>query len=153
MTTSYSAFYKSGLHRHAASVYTYNHPNDNEMDHENASHSSTGDLAYFPAHSYHNTTSRAQNARSPSRKRRSSITSAASPVSSMKLAKSPARAAGNAWHMANIAANSPGRTRSGSLNVASTDTSMLARMRSGSVGCRYVYSTEFFYDVNSHFNL
>jgi hypothetical protein len=55
--------------------------------------------------------------------------------------------------MANIAANSPGRTRSGSLNVASTDTSMLARMRSGSVGCRYVYSTEFFYDVNSHFNL
>jgi hypothetical protein len=41
----------------------------------------------------------------------------------MKLAKSPARAAGNAWHIANVAASSP-RSRSGSLvqNVASEET-------------------------------
>ncbi|KAJ6581149.1 hypothetical protein B0H19DRAFT_1369559 [Mycena capillaripes] len=141
MATNYSIFYKSGLHAHAASVYTYNHPRDEDMDHENASHSSTGDLVYFPAASaYHNppvnTNSRAQNARSPSRKRRSSITSSASPVSAMKLARSPARAAGNAWHMAHLASNSPGRSRSASLNVASEDTSMLGRMRSGSVGSR-----------------
>ncbi|KAF7356924.1 hypothetical protein MVEN_01028300 [Mycena venus] len=144
MTTSYSAFYNSGLHAHAASVYTYNHPHDEDMEHENASHSSTGDLAYFPAASTyynppHNSTraqspSRAHGARSPSRKRRSSITSSASPVSSMKLARSPARAAGNAWHVANVAS----RSRSGSLisNVASEDNSMLGRMRSGSVGTR-----------------
>ncbi|KAJ7880391.1 hypothetical protein B0H14DRAFT_3129445 [Mycena olivaceomarginata] len=105
------------------------------MDHENASHSSTGDFAYFPpASTYHHTSSRAQ---SPPRKRRSSITSAASPMSPMKFAKSPARAAGNAWHIANVAASSP-RSRSGSLvqNVASEETSMLGRIRSGSVGSR-----------------
>ncbi|KAJ7355634.1 hypothetical protein DFH08DRAFT_933481 [Mycena albidolilacea] len=131
----YSAFLTSGLHAHAASVYTYTHPHDDDMDHENASHSSTGDLAYFPpASTYHHTSSRAQ---SPPRKRRSSITSAASPMSPMKLAKSPARAAGNAWHIANVAASSP-RSRSGSLvqNVASEETSMLGRIRSGSVGSR-----------------
>ncbi|KAJ7626357.1 hypothetical protein DFH06DRAFT_1228706, partial [Mycena polygramma] len=132
MTSSYSSFYKSGFHAAAASVYTYTHPNDDDMDHDNASLSATGDLVYFPAASY-----RAQNApSSPTRKRRSSITSAMSPVSAMKLAKSPTRAAGNAWHIAHLAAASPGRSRSGSLDIASEDTSMLGRMRSGSVGSR-----------------
>ncbi|KAF8196796.1 hypothetical protein K438DRAFT_1967799 [Mycena galopus ATCC 62051] len=141
MTTSYSTFYKSGLHAHAASVYTYNHPHDEDMEHENASHLSTGDLVYFAAGStYHNDphhASRAQSPRSPSRKRRSSITSMASPISSVKLAKSPARAAGNAWHIAHVAATSP-RSRSGSLvqNVACEDNSMLGRIRSGSIGTR-----------------
>ncbi|KAJ6469750.1 hypothetical protein C8R47DRAFT_1222816 [Mycena vitilis] len=124
MTSSYSSFYNSGFHAAAASVYTYTHPNDDD----NASLSATGDLVYFPAAS-----SRPQ---SPTRKRRSSITSAMSPVSAMKLAKSPTRAAGNAWHIAHLAAASPGRSRSGSLDVASEDTSMLGRMRSGSVGSR-----------------
>ncbi|KAJ7830067.1 hypothetical protein B0H14DRAFT_3872758 [Mycena olivaceomarginata] len=116
-----ATFLTSGLHAHAASVYTYTHPHDDDMDHKNASHSSTGDLAYFPpASTYHHTSPRAQ---SPPRKRRSSITSAASPMSPMKLAKSPARAAGNAWHIANVAASFP-RSRSGSLvqNVASEET-------------------------------
>ncbi|KAJ7460670.1 hypothetical protein FB451DRAFT_1371538 [Mycena latifolia] len=123
----YSSFFASGfLH------------NVHDMQHE-PPRSPTGDLAYFPtAPSYNNhslnTTSRA--ARSPVRKRRSSITTAASPISSMKLAKSPARAAGNAWHIANVASNSPGRSRSGSTNVASEDNSMLGRMRSGSMGSR-----------------
>ncbi|KAJ7173574.1 hypothetical protein C8R46DRAFT_1083184 [Mycena filopes] len=128
MSTSYSAFYESGLHGHASSVYTHTHPRDDDMDH-------TADQVYFAAAApYHITSSRA---RSPPRKRRSSITSGASPVSAMKL-RSPARAAGNAWHIAHIAAvaASPGRSRSSSLNVASEDTSMFGRMRSGSVGAR-----------------
>ncbi|KAJ7850023.1 hypothetical protein B0H14DRAFT_3452198 [Mycena olivaceomarginata] len=83
-----ATFLTSGLHAHAASVYTYTHPHDGDMDHKNASHCSTGDLAYFPPASiYHHTSSRAQ---SPPRKRRTSITSAASPMSPMKLTKSPA---------------------------------------------------------------
>ncbi|KAJ6485840.1 hypothetical protein C8R45DRAFT_998095 [Mycena sanguinolenta] len=135
MTTGYSTFYRSGLHAHAAAVYTYNHPQDEDMEHD-ASHSSTGDLAYFPAAStYHNATvSRAQ---SPRRRRRSSITSSVAPMSSVKLAKSPSRAAGNAWHIAHVAATSP-RSRSGSLvqNAASEDNSMLGRIRSGSIGVR-----------------
>ncbi|KAJ7746734.1 hypothetical protein DFH07DRAFT_832072 [Mycena maculata] len=132
----YSLFFSSGLHAPAATVYKYQHPvDDMHIDSENAPHSSTGDLAYFPPAS-HNFASRSQTTRPPARKRRSSITSSASPVSSMKLAKSPARAAGNAWHIANVASHSPSRSRSGSLNVASEDTSMLGRMRSGSVGSR-----------------
>ncbi|KAJ7027932.1 hypothetical protein C8F04DRAFT_1121163 [Mycena alexandri] len=140
MSSSYSVFYKSGLHGHASSVYTYSHPRDDDMDHENPSHSATADLAYFAAAApYHITSSNinnrvAQGPRSPTRKRRSSLTSAASPVSALKL-RSPARAAGNAWHMAHMA-SSPSRSRSGSLNVASEGTSMLGRMRSGSVGAR-----------------
>ncbi|KAJ7132169.1 hypothetical protein C8R44DRAFT_730881 [Mycena epipterygia] len=142
MTNSpYSLFFSSSAI--GPSLYKHNHPADDDMDIENAPRSPvTGDLEYFTASTYHtnphNTTSRAQTARPPLRKRRSSITASASPVSSMKLAKSPARAAGNAWHIANVAANSPSRSRSGSasMNVASEDTSMLGRMRSGSLGSR-----------------
>ncbi|KAJ6561225.1 hypothetical protein DFH09DRAFT_1160801 [Mycena vulgaris] len=125
----YSPFFLSGLIQSNDPVHA--------MEHE-PPRSPTGDLAYFPTYHNHslNTTSRTQRARSPMRKRRSSITTAASPISSIKLAKSPARAAGNAWHVANVAAHSPSRSRSGSTNVASEDTSMLGRMRSGSLSSR-----------------
>ncbi|KAJ7493376.1 hypothetical protein B0H11DRAFT_2006201 [Mycena galericulata] len=134
----YSLFFSSGLHAPAASMYTYNHPVSDDM-HTDNENSNKGDLAYFPSHnSLHNAASGSQNIRSPIRKRRSSITASASPVSSMKLAKSPTRAAGNAWHIAHVASHSPGRSRSSSLalDVASEESSMLGRMRSGSVGSR-----------------
>ncbi|KAJ7089726.1 hypothetical protein B0H15DRAFT_838967 [Mycena belliarum] len=96
------------------------------VEHDSEPPRSPGDLAYFPASPTY---------ASRTRKRRSSITISASPVSAMKHAKSPARAAGNAWHIASVASNSPSRSRSGS-NVASEDTSMLGRIRSGSMGPR-----------------
>ncbi|KAJ7113666.1 hypothetical protein C8R43DRAFT_1039638 [Mycena crocata] len=131
MTTLYSDFFASGLHAPAL----FQQPEDDVKQPED---DASGDLAYFPTYNNvpHNSTSKSTSARPPLRKRRSSITTSASPVSSMKLAKSPARAAGNAWHMANVVVNTPSRSRSGSLNVASEDTSMLGRMRSGSLGSR-----------------
>ncbi|KAJ6624854.1 hypothetical protein B0H10DRAFT_2212277 [Mycena sp. CBHHK59/15] len=139
MTTSqYSSFFTSGLHAPAASVYTYNHPVlDFDEDVVDPQVTPPADFALYHNISLNTSTSRYaqnQNTRPFVRKRRSSITASASPVSAMKLAKSPARAAGNAWHMANVAAGSPSRSRSGSLHVASEDTSMFGRMRSGSVG-------------------
>nr|GAT56538.1 predicted protein [Mycena chlorophos] len=105
----YSLFFTSGLHYH---------PFD-EPEPENEPHSPVLKATAGP--------------RSPvPRKRRSSLTAAVSPVSAIKL-KSPTRAAGNAWHIANVAAHSPSRSRSGSLSVATEDSSMVGRMRSGSL--------------------
>ncbi|KAJ7281972.1 hypothetical protein C8J57DRAFT_1299033 [Mycena rebaudengoi] len=120
MYSPYSAFFDSGLHASAAAVYTYTHPHDD-------------DDGEHPSAPYR----RMQAPRSPPpmRKRRSSITTAASPMNNFKLARSPARAAGNAWHMANVVASSPSRSRSSSVatNVASEETSMLGRIRSNSI--------------------
>ncbi|KAJ7623537.1 hypothetical protein FB45DRAFT_108491 [Roridomyces roridus] len=132
-TSPYSLFFSSGLYAAAASVYSTSRSHDEDMDH--APHDSTGDLAYFPAAAAPSTRSAPLSPRP--RKRRSSLTASASPMSAVKLAKSPSRSAGNAWYVANVAVpHSPARSRSGSLNVASEDTSMLGRMRSGSIGSR-----------------
>ncbi|KAK7031445.1 hypothetical protein R3P38DRAFT_2923607 [Favolaschia claudopus] len=109
MTTSYSTFYTSGLQPHASA----------DIDHENAPSLLHRRPCILPPA----ISTRPQSPRSPTRKRRSSLTSAVSPISSLK---SPARAAGNAWHIANVAANSP-RSRSGTYLVG---------MRSGSLGNR-----------------
>ncbi|KAJ7065369.1 hypothetical protein C8F01DRAFT_1125390 [Mycena amicta] len=110
-TSPYSLFFTSGLHAPAL----YSHDIDDDIQAENEPQSPVKTALRSPG----------------PRKRRSSITTATSPVSVIKL-KSPARAAGNAWHIANVAAHSP-RSRSGSVNVASEDSSMIGRMRSGSL--------------------
>lgn len=80
------------------------------------------------------------------RKRRSSLTVATSPV--INSIKSPTRSAGTALQFQRFLQASPSRTRSGSVggesfnNTATEQTSLMGRMRSGSVGTvlRYVLS-------------